>query len=280
MGDNGRQEACKYPVRSLRLRGRLGITELGNELLERGHALLADEVELEHEEDEVLEAGVQVSVGTNALHLGEVRPVDVSIETEQALVDILDGHHEVARELGIFIDRESLGIRNLLAHPIEQQVNVNGSRHTGGLLVVHVVLPQIFVSASGHGLALLLGTKLGACTINHVCRVIEVDSVDSNPLVEVLALRELDSLLELTTTQSSLHGGIDGLLEIRATLRQLLSGLEGLVTIPERVRLVSVGVVNFIARVRLEISLVSVDGHVVIVIGSHGRGVLLLDRDR
>lgn len=68
-----------------------------DELLERSELLLVDQLELVHEEDKVLEGGVEVRLLAEGADLRRVRMVDVSIDTEEALEDVL---HDARERLG------------------------------------------------------------------------------------------------------------------------------------------------------------------------------------
>lgn len=72
--------------------------ELLYKLLKRCELSLVDEVELLHEEDEVLEAGVEVGLLAQFNDLWEVLVVDVGVHAEQALQDGLGDGQEVFRE--------------------------------------------------------------------------------------------------------------------------------------------------------------------------------------
>jgi len=68
----------------------------------------------------------------------------VGVQTEEALVDVLDLLHEVAGELGVLIDGEDSGVGDLVVDPVQKQVNVLGGGDLGRLLVLVVVLPEVF----------------------------------------------------------------------------------------------------------------------------------------
>ena len=65
------------------------------------HELQVHQVELEGEEEEVLEAAVEVGHGPRPLHVPHVRQVDVAVDPEQARKDL--GHQlaEVTGEGGL-----------------------------------------------------------------------------------------------------------------------------------------------------------------------------------
>lgn len=72
--------------------------KLLDELLEWRELSLVDEVELLDEEDEVLEAGVEVRLLAQFHDLGEVLVVYVGVDAEQALQDRLGDGQEVLGE--------------------------------------------------------------------------------------------------------------------------------------------------------------------------------------
>jgi hypothetical protein len=82
------------------------LLELDNDIFKRLEFLDVNELELLNEEVEVLEAGVQMSLGLNGHDIGHVCRVDMGIHTEESSEH---GRHlllEVARERLAVLKRE------------------------------------------------------------------------------------------------------------------------------------------------------------------------------
>ena len=85
---------------------------------------MLDEVEAADEEDEVLEASVEVVLCAETHDVLEVRVVDVRVHSEQPLEDHLDYAHEVFGEGHAQNLREDLLVAQLILHPRHQEINV------------------------------------------------------------------------------------------------------------------------------------------------------------
>ena len=92
----GLRHARRHRRRSLEFAG----DDLDDELLEREQLAFGHQLELLHEEYEVLEARANVEADTDGAHLCVVRVVDVRVEAEEALEDGLGRRPEFFGELG------------------------------------------------------------------------------------------------------------------------------------------------------------------------------------
>lgn len=185
------------------------LSVLGSKLLDQvlqGSELSpVDEVELLNKENEVLEGGVEVGLLLQLHDRVKMLVVNVSINPEQALQDGFGHRHEVLGKGNSNLGGKKCLIIQLILHPGHQVVDVLGCRAFDGLLNIGAISPVILVSWScrHHGAA-GLSTELGDGAVQHVNLVEEIHRVDSNPLIEILSLRQHDSLPQIPTAQSCL----------------------------------------------------------------------------
>lgn len=164
----------RTPLDPVLVRHRLG--QLVDQLLQRRQLPLIDQIELLHEEDEVLERRVQVRLLAEAHHLLEVLVVDVRVHAEQPLQDRLGDGQEVLREGHADLRGEQRLVVQLVLHPRHQVVNVLGGAALDRLLDRLAVGPVVLVlGAGGHDAAAVLRAELGDGAVQHVDLVEEVD---------------------------------------------------------------------------------------------------------
>jgi len=82
-------------------RGSGPLLELLDEFCKRGHLVLVNQLELEGEEQEVLEAGVEVGLLSKRLNHREVGMIDMRVHPEEPLEDSLDHIRKVSGEIHI-----------------------------------------------------------------------------------------------------------------------------------------------------------------------------------
>lgn len=105
-------------------------------------------------------------------------------------------------------------IVDLYLDPIHQQAHVLGGRQRRRPPVLVLVLPAVFVlGPAGHDGAGLVGAGVADGAIDEVDAVEEVDHVDGDPVVEVLAVGQLHGLPEV---QTSVQGGLRLLVQLEA----------------------------------------------------------------
>lgn len=95
----------------------LALEELLDELVERGELFHFDHLELVDEVDEMLEAGVEVSLCAEQHHVLKVGVVDVRVDSKKSLEDHSDDVHEVAGEGHSERAREHFFVVELRLHP-------------------------------------------------------------------------------------------------------------------------------------------------------------------
>lgn len=93
------------------------------------------------------------------------------------------------------IGGEDVFIVDLHLDPVHEQAHVPGRRQGSGLLVAMLVLPAVLVlGAPGHDGAGLVRARVADGPVDEVDAVEEVDHVHGHPVVQVLAVRQLDGL--------------------------------------------------------------------------------------
>ena len=159
-------------------------------------------VELINEVDEVLKAGVQVGLSSQEHYVLEVGVVYVGIHAEQSLKNNLNYVHKVLREWNTQGTREDLLIIELVLNPGHQEVNVlTGTDLQWGLDVV-AVCPEVFVlGASTHGWTRLSCAELHENSVEDVNLIVELNSVHSQPFVQVFTCWQLDGQLHVAGAQ-------------------------------------------------------------------------------
>lgn len=153
----------------------------------------------------LLEARVQVRLQPQLADHRVVVAVDVRVHAVHALEDLLhqrrkvlgERHADAAGHDGLVVDRA--------LHPRHELLNVRGRGHLGGFLVVVIVLPKVLELVGGfHFGARLGGAEFGNGAVEEVDLVVEVDHVDSQPLILVFTFRQLHNLAQRAATQSGL----------------------------------------------------------------------------
>lgn len=118
------------------------------------------------------------------------------------------------------IGGEDVLVVDLYLDPVHEQAHVFGSRQGGRLLVLVLVLPAVFVlGPARHDRAGLIGARVTDGAVDEVDAVEEVDHVDGHPIVEVLAMGQLHSQLQV-------QAGVQGRLGLLVQLEALRPGLK------------------------------------------------------
>jgi hypothetical protein len=134
--------------------------------------------------------------------------INVRVKAEEAFVNVFDLFLEVGRESGVLVDGEKFRVRNLLINPIQKQIDIDRRGHFRRFFVLITVFPQILtanntntsdsttadtasaprrrgrrreraddvLATRRHVRARLSSAELGACAINHIRRIVEMDS--------------------------------------------------------------------------------------------------------
>lgn len=103
---------------------------------------------------------------------------------------------------------------DLYLDPVHEQAHVLGGRQRRRPPVLVLVLPAVFVlGPAGHDGAGLVGAGVADGAVDEVDAVEEVDHVDGDPVVEVLAMGQLHGLPEV---QPRVQGGLRLLVQLEA----------------------------------------------------------------
>lgn len=114
---------------------------------------------------------------------------------------------------------ENALIVDLYLDPIHQQAHVLGGRQRRRPPVLVLVLPAVFVlGPAGHDGAGLVGAGVADGAVDEVDAVEEVDHVDGDPIVEVLAVGQLHGLPQV---QAGVEGGLRLLVQLEALCPRL-----------------------------------------------------------
>lgn len=202
-------------------------SKLLNQVLQWSKLSPVDEVELLNKENEMLEGGVEMGFLLQLHHRVEMLVVDVSVNPEQTLQDGFCHRHEVLGKGNSNLGGEKCLIIQLILHPGHQVVDVLWRRAFDRFLDIGAICPVILISwSSRHHRAAGLSAELGDGAVQHVDLVEEVHRVDSDPLVQILSLRQHDSLPQVATAQRCLC--VFQQLILVGALWDVLLGLEGL----------------------------------------------------
>ena len=146
----------------------------------------------------------------------EMVAVDMGIYSEQPLENGLHQVGELRREGSTDLGREDVVVIKEALNPVHQVLDIFtgrqrdrsfGQQHRSISASRQCFLPQILVFFSGdHSGACSGRAELGDCSVEHVDLVVEVDNVDSQPLVHVLVLGQFDGLYESIVRPESLFG--------------------------------------------------------------------------
>ena len=157
----------------------------------------------------------------------EVSVVDVRVHSEQPLEDNLDDVEEVLGEGHTNCTREDLLVIQLVLYPGHQEVNVLLRRDLQRRLYIMTVCPEILILGSSRHSGTGFGsTELCQNTIEYIYLVIELNCIDSEPLIEVLSSGQLNRKLHVATSECH-PGNLFETVASRALLDLLLL-LEGL----------------------------------------------------
>ena len=142
-------------------------------------------------------ASVDVRLGPDAHEPVKMVHVDVDKDPVEPRQDLLAHGVEVLREGDVRRDGEDGLVVDLALDPVHEEADVGVGGEVDGLLVPHAVLPEVLVlRPAAHlgagGVRALLADR----AVDEVDPVEEVDDVDGEPVVEVLARGELDDLQE------------------------------------------------------------------------------------
>lgn len=178
-----------------------------NEVAEGTPEVLAgSEVVLVDEEDVLLEGSVEVGLEAELADDGVVVAVDVGVDAVHALEDLAgeggeglgEGHADARGQDRLVVDA---GL-----DPRHQLLDVGGRRHLGRALEPVAVLPQVLELVRRlHLRARLRRAELRDGAVQEIHLVVEVHHVHRQPLVLVLALRQLDHLSQAAAAQRRLR---------------------------------------------------------------------------
>lgn len=94
--------------------------------------------------------------------------------------------------------REDILIVDERFNPVHQKVHILEGWEFGGLLVMVSILPSVLIArASRHDRATSLCAEFTNCSIYQVDTVKEIYHMHSNPVINVLSLRQLNHLPEV-----------------------------------------------------------------------------------
>lgn len=94
--------------------------------------------------------------------------------------------------------REDILIVDERFNPVHQQVHILKGWEFGGLLIMISILPSVLIAgASRHDRAASLCAEFTNSSIDQVDTVKEIYHMDSNPVINVLSLRQLNHLPEV-----------------------------------------------------------------------------------
>ena len=119
--------------------------QVGDQLRERLHLSLVDEVELSDEIVEVLEASVEMRFLTKRDNAVEVAVVDVGVDSEKTLEDRLDDSLESLGEGNVGVGREDVLIIQLRLNPGHEVLNILRSGALDGFLDLLTIHPEVLI---------------------------------------------------------------------------------------------------------------------------------------
>ena len=101
--------------------------------------------ELIDEVDEVLKAGIQVSLGAEEHDVLEVSVVDVRVNAEESLEDHLNDGLKVPWERYTKCTREDLLVVELVLYPCHQKVDILARTHFQRRLYIVAIGPEVLI---------------------------------------------------------------------------------------------------------------------------------------
>jgi len=192
------------------------------------------EPELLDEVVKVFVASVDVGLGADFAQSVEVMHVNVDEDAIQASQNLFANRAEILGKRHVVLHRKYRLVVNLSLDPIHQIRHVLVSGKFCGFFVFFSVLPEVFeLGTSGHGRAGDVGALFTDGAVDQVDPVEEVDDVDGQPVVEVLARRKLDHLPQI---DAGIERGLSRLVQ-RVALsarRKLLLGPKSLAAVEKR----------------------------------------------
>lgn len=176
--------------------------------------LVVCETEFSNKVVEMLVTGVDVRFCSHVADAVKVVDVHVHKDSEQAGQDLLGYLHEGLGEGSTNIGGEDVLVVDLYLDPLHQQTHVLWGGKRRGPLVFVLVLPAVLVlGPARHDGAALVCAGVADGAVNEVDAVEEVDHVHSHPVIEVLAVRQLDGQLQV---QASVQGRLSLLVQLEA----------------------------------------------------------------
>lgn len=138
-------------------------------------------------------ASAEMGFRTTGDDLVKMRMKDVCVDAEKTTHDSFDDGAVVFWKFGFLHGREHSFIRELLVNPIHEQVDVFRCRDLDGGLMTVVVCPEIFIFWGGaHDWTGGRGALVAHGTVDEVNLVKKIDDVYSDPIVDVVTIRDFD----------------------------------------------------------------------------------------
>lgn len=161
---------------------------------------------------------------------------DVCINSKQPSHDSFHNRAIVIRKLVILDGRKQLLIRELSIDPVHEQADILGGGDLDRRLMPVIIGPQILILRTrAHDGARLGGALIAHGAVDEVDLVEQVDDVDADPIVDVVAIRDLDGLSQVTGIQRRLQHLVRKLVDLVPRIRGLRfsARLEGLVAVED-----------------------------------------------
>jgi len=201
--------------------------DLVDQLPQRRELVLVDEVKLAHEQHEVAEARVQVRLRSHLLQRRKVQHIHVGVDAEEPLENTADDRVDVGRERLAEAYGEYVFVVQGLLCPTHHVVDVLWRRAADRPLDAHSVGPLVLEARSrAHRRAARRRAHVGQHAVQERDLVVKVGDVHGEPIVQVLALRKLDSVEQPPSSERRV-GVLVELEAARARYRALrLEGVE------------------------------------------------------
>jgi len=179
----------------------VGGRDVVDELLQRRHRGRVQQLELDREQDEVLEARVEVTVRAHLLDLLVVGVIQVREHAEHAFVHLLDGDQERRRELLVLVDREDGLVVDgrQRVRQRERDVGAGGDPRGGGVLLA--VAPKVL------NLRMKEDSPRGICVSYLIKQMILVNNEHKHGDIEITSRLEIHRFEDLLVVQFKVFEG-------------------------------------------------------------------------
>lgn len=161
---------------------------------------------------------------------------NVRVYSEKATHDSFHDRAIVVRKLGLLCGWEHSLVRKLLVNPIHEQIDVLRGRDLDGGFVT-VVCPEVLVfRRSAHNRAGLRSALVAHGAVDEVDLVEKVNDIDADPVVHIVAVRDLDSLAQVSCVERGLENLVREFVDLvpRVGGLRLAARLERLVAVEDR----------------------------------------------